>query len=94
MVFPVCTSVGKLNLACVRIRFKLGGWHLQLINLTPSNALFIFGLAFYRVSVSLMILKMFGFLGLYVDTNVRNLLLSLAGSFCCRHCCFGTVFVR
>ena len=88
-VFLVCTCAGKLNLARVKVRFRFGGWHLLFINFIPSNAFFIFGLAFNRGSVSFITLKISGFLGLYVDTNVRSRSLSSFRSFSWRSCCFG-----
>ena len=71
------------------MHFRFTGWRLLFINFIPSNALFIFGLAFNRGSFSFITLKMSGFLGLYVDTNVRSRSLSSFRSFCWHSCCFG-----
>ena len=89
VVFPVCTCAGKLNLARVKVRSRFGGWRLLFITFIPSDAFFIFGLAFKRGSVSFITLKMSGFLYLYVDTNVRSRSFSSFRSFCWCSCCFG-----
>ena len=71
-----------MNLALVRIFWRFGGCLLLRLILVFSGDFFILGLAFSIGIDCLMSVYKFGFRGLWVETNVNNLLFmdSLFGS--------------